>query len=258
MVGSVNPVKPYFETALPQVLAHRGLHTDVPENTLEAFKRAIAAGATHVETDAHASADGVAVLVHDACIDVGGRKVVVAECTAVELASLDLGFGEGIPSLESVLLALPDARFNIDVKVNAAVEPVARAIHSTGAFDRVLIASFKAARRTRTLRSLQGVATSSSASVSFLAVILATIGLTAIGQLFLRRIDAMQLPTTMISIPVFTPRFIRMCHQAGVLLHAWTINDPIHMTDLLHRGIDGIVTDRADLAAVVVAQLRVR
>ncbi len=257
IVGIVKHVKSYFDTALPHVLAHRGLHTEVPENTLEAFRLALAAGATHIETDAHASADGVAVLVHDPTIVVGGRTIVVADLTAAELAALDLGAGEGIPSLESVLVALPEARFNIDVKITEAVGPVAHAIEIANASQRVLIASFKAARRTGTLRRLTGVATSSSATTSLLAVLLATVGLTRLGARALARVDAVQLPTTMFKIPVFTPRFIRMCHRAGVVVHAWTINEPDQMRKLLERGLDGIVTDRADLASDVVAQLKV-
>ena len=258
MVSFVKPAKAYFDAPLPHVLAHRGLHTEVPENTLEAFRLALAAGATHLETDAHASSDGVAVLVHDPVIPVGDTMVTVAQHTAAELAALDLGAGEGIPTLTLALETFAQARFNIDVKVTEAVDPVAEAVTATDSGARVLIASFKAARRTGTLRSLTGVATSASAIVSLAAVLLATIGLTRLGERTLTRVDAVQLPTTMLKLPVFTARFIRMCHRAGVFVHAWTINDPLEMRMLLERGVDGLVTDRADLASRVITQLKVR
>ncbi len=258
MVSFVKPAKAYFDAPLPHILAHRGLHTDVPENTLEAFRRALAAGATHLETDAHASSDGVAVLVHDHVIPVGNTMVTVAHHTAAELAALDLGSGEGIPSLALTLETFPQARFNIDVKVTEAVDPVAEAVATTDSGARVLIASFKAARRTRTLRRLSGVATSASATVSLAAVLLASVGLTRLGARALSQVDAVQLPTTMLKIPVFTPRFIRMCHGMDVAVHAWTINDPNEMRTLLGRGVDGLVTDRADVAAGVISQLKVR
>ena len=41
-------------------------------------------------------------------------------------------------------------------------------------------------------------------------------------------------------------------HAAGVEVHIWTINDPIRMRELLDLGVDGLVTDRADLALEVV------
>ncbi len=247
--------KPYLDVPLPHVLAHRGLHTEHPENTIAAFAAALEAGATHLETDAHVSSDGVAVLVHDPVIVVEGEQIIVADLTARELASLNLGSGEGIPSLADALSAFPQARFNIDVKVTEAGPAVSTDVEKANAAGRVLIASFRAARRTSTVRSLPGVATSASATVSLLAVLCAAVGLTALGARLLRGVDAVQLPTRMIGLPVFTRRFIHMCHRAGVFVHAWTINEPDQMLELLNLGIDGIVTDRSDLAADLIRSL---
>jgi glycerophosphoryl diester phosphodiesterase len=233
------------------VLAHRGLHTGHPENTLSAFQAALSAGATHIETDAHVSADGVAVLVHDPVIVVDGASIVISECTARELASLDVGGGESVPSLSAALARFPHARFNIDVKVSGAAAPVVRAIERHKAHDRVLIASFTAACRLAAVRRMPGVATSASAVVSLVSVLSATVGLTCLGRLFLARVDAVQLPTSMLGLRVFTPRFIAMCHAADVEVHAWTINEPDEMRRLLALGVDGLVTDRCDLAGPI-------
>ncbi len=51
-----------------------------------------------------------------------------------------------------------------------------------------------------------------------------------------------------------TPARIRAFHAAGVEVHVWTINDPATMHHLLDCGVDGIVTDRADLALAVIAE----
>ena len=73
----------YFSPALPRVLAHRGLAVDAPENTLLAFAHALAIGVEHLETDVHASRDGVAVIAHDADLDrVAGIPGRVGERTA--------------------------------------------------------------------------------------------------------------------------------------------------------------------------------
>ena len=243
--------KPYLDVPLPHVLAHRGLHTVHPENTIAAFAAALEVGATHLETDAHVSSDGVAVLVHDPVITVAGKQIFVADLTAQELASLNLGEGQGVPSLADALTTFPHARFNIDIKVTEAGPAVASAVQKAKASHRVLIASFKAARRTSTVRSLPGVATSASATVALLAVLSASVGLTPLGARLMRDVDAVQLPTRMIGLSVFTSRFIAMCHRAGVVVHAWTINEPDEMRALLARGVDGLVTDRCDLAVEV-------
>jgi glycerophosphoryl diester phosphodiesterase len=63
-----------------------------------------------------------------------------------------------------------------------------------------------------------------------------------------RRVDAVQLPSRKFGIAITTPRTIRRFQAAGVEVHAWTINDPKEMRALLKAGIDGLVTDRSDLA----------
>jgi glycerophosphoryl diester phosphodiesterase len=249
-------LKPYFATTYPQVLAHRGLHEVATENTLGAFAAALAAGATHIETDTHASRDGIAMLFHDPEVLVKGILTPVSSLTARELRALDLGSGQGVPSLEDALVAFPEARFNIDIKSTEAARPAVDVILKHGAQNRVLIASFKAARRTAATRRLPGCATSASAPLSLAAVVLSTIGLTWIGTRLLRQVDAVQLPTTMLGMRVFTPRFVRMCHRAGVVVHAWTINEEDEMRALLALGIDGLVTDRADLAVPVADSFR--
>ena len=47
---------------------------------------------------------------------------------------------------------------------------------------------------------------------------------------------------------VVTPRLIEAAHAHGVEVHVWTVNDPADMLRLVDMGVDGIVTDHADLA----------
>ncbi len=242
----------YFAAAPPRVLAHRGLAIEAPENTLLAFAKALAVGVDFVETDVHVSADGVAVVSHDPRLDrVAGREVSVDQLTAAELRRIDLGHGQGFPTLADALDAFPQARFNIDVKDAGAVLPAAEAIRAQNATNRVLITSFSEARRQAALRELPGVAT--SAAMGTAARMLAASKFRLGGQVtrILRSVDAVQLPERWKGVRVVTPRLIRLAHAAGVEVHVWTVNDPADMVRLLDLGVDGIVTDRADLAMAV-------
>jgi glycerophosphoryl diester phosphodiesterase len=237
------------------VLAHRGLATAAPENTLLAFVRALAAGAAYLETDVHASADGVAVISHDPDLRrVAGRDVRISQLTAAELSRIDLGEGQGFPTLAEALDAFPDARFNIDVKDAAAAGPAADAILAARATSRVLIGSFSGRRRLAAVRRLPGVATSISSLGVAVTVIAAKLGARPLVRRALRGVDAVQIPLRVLGMRATTRRVIDAVHDAGAEMHVWTINDPAVMRRLLDRGVDGIISDRCDLALDVVAR----
>lgn len=245
----------FFDPAPPRVLAHRGLALDAPENTLLAFTAALAVGVTHLETDVHGSADGVSMISHDPDLTrLAGRRVRVGQLTAKELRGIDLGHGQSFCSLAEALDAFPDARFNIDIKSADAIAPTIATIREARAVDRVLIGSFSPERRLAVVRQLPGVATSISSRGAIAAVSAARTpgGLPALRRI-LRDVQAVQFPLSILRMPTMTPRTIAAFHAAGVEVHAWTINDEEAMNRLLDLGLDGLVTDRADLAMGVLA-----
>lgn len=247
------PLPPYFSPVPPRVLAHRGLALDAPENTPLAFLHAMAAGVTHLETDVHATRDGVAVIAHDADLRrVAERPGRVDALSLDELQMIDLGSGQRFAPLVDVLDGLPDARFNIDVKSDAAIEPTAAAVRAARAVDRVLITSFSERRRARTVALLPGVATSASARQFVVALLAAKLGASAVVTRVLAEVDALQIPERALGMSTITPRTMRAYRRAGVQVHVWTVNEEADMRRLFAIGIDAIVTDRADLAVEVI------
>lgn len=246
----------FFTSAPPRVLAHRGLAIDAPENTLLAFAKAVELGVTHLETDVHGSADGVAMISHDPDLTrLVGRKTRVEQLSARDLRGIDLGHGQGFCSLADALDAFPDARFNIDIKASTAIVPTISAIRDARATDRVLIGSFSPGRRLAVVRQLPGVATSISSRGAIVAVSAArTPGGQATVRRVLRDVGAVQFPLSILRMPTMTARTIAAFHAAGVEVHAWTINDETTMEHLLDLGVDGLVTDRADLAIGVLGR----
>ena len=239
----------WFEPALPRMLAHRGLAVDAPENTLLAFVKALAAGATYLETDVHASKDGVAVLSHDPnLVRTAGRKVRVNELTLKQLREIDLGEGQTFSTLAELLDTFPEARFNIDIKSLDAGRPAAEAILRAGATNRVLITSFNAKRRHSAVRLLPGVASSSSPGEIVIAVIGAKLRLSAVVRWAFRHVTAVQVPVRSAGVRIATRGVISRFHAAGLEVHIWTINDVAQMKRLLDLGVDGLFTDRIDLA----------
>jgi glycerophosphoryl diester phosphodiesterase len=102
------------------IYAHRGSSGTEPENTLRAFRQAIADGADGVEFDVHATRDGVPVVLHDRRLErtTNGHGDVDAH-TLAELRTLDAGKGETIPSLSEVLDVV-SGRLAIDLELKQA------------------------------------------------------------------------------------------------------------------------------------------
>ncbi len=251
-------VLPYFHNAgpdgrqRPAAFSHRGFSVAGAENSLAAFAAASDLGFGYLEIDVRTSSDGVVMVFHDELLDrVTDVSGPLAARTWQELSGVRLRGGEPIPTLEEVLLRWPAMRLNIDVKDDASVKPFAELINRTGAHERVLVASFSDRRRLRVLNLLEG-RTASSAGMAVNGLI--RLGLPPALMAALRRaarIDAVQVPLTYRGIPVLTRGFLRRCARAGLQVHVWTINDSALMEELLDRGVDGLVSDRADLLAEV-------
>jgi glycerophosphoryl diester phosphodiesterase len=244
----------YFDPPLPRVLAHRGLALDAPENSLLAFGRAAEAGATYVETDVHVTFDGVAVIAHDPTLKrVAGRDVPVAKLTMAELGRVDLGDGHGFCSLEEALDAFPETRFNIDVKIEGAVEPAIAAVTATHATPRVLLTSFSDRRRLRLATLLPGVATSAGSAGVIRARLAGFTGSARLLTAVLRGAGALQIPERVGPLRLVTAAFVAAAHRVGAEVHVWTVNEASDMRRLLDVGVDGLVTDRADVALPLTA-----
>ena len=266
----------------PRVLAHRGFvprrkadgadadHAEIVENTLAAFAAAHAAGAPYVESDCHLTADGVVVLFHDddlTRISGDPRKVAdvthadltrisgdprkVADVTHADLARIMEDRG-GLMTAAEALEAFPDLRFNLDVKAAAAALPLGRIVAPHA--DRVLLTSFSDRRRREALEAARTAggfpATSAGQATVARALVASRLGRAALSRA-VAGIDALQVPERVGVLRVVTRRFVRAVHAVGVEVHVWTVNDADAMRRLLDLGVDGLVTDRADVAIAV-------
>nr|WP_244962733.1 glycerophosphodiester phosphodiesterase family protein [Cryobacterium roopkundense] len=228
--------------------------TNAPENTLLAFLTALSAGATHLETDVHASLDGVAVISHGPDLARLGRDVRIDQLTVTELKHVRLGSGQFVPSLAEALDAFPEALFNIDIKADAAVTPTVQAIVAARATPRVLITSFSESRRRRAVELLPGVASSASSAGVLKAVLAATLAPRGVLRHALAGLAVVQVPEKSGALRIVTPRFVRAMHSAGVEVHVWTVNELAAMERLLAWGVDGLITDRTDLATALISR----
>lgn len=237
----------YLDAPVPLAFAHRGGAAEGDENSMAAFARAVAVGYTYLETDVHATRDGVAVVFHDDTLErMFGRRGRIEDLTWNDVSSLRVAGESAVPALADLLDAWPECRVNIDMKADSAVDPTIEAIWKVNARDRVLLASFSD-QRIQWARQVCGPRQATSMGQGETARL-------KLGSLHGRGlaglvpgVPAVQAPVRYRGIRVVDGRFIEHAHRLGMQVHVWTIDDPVVMHKLLDLGVDGIMTDRLDV-----------
>ena len=222
-----------------EVIAHRGASRAAPENTVEAFRLARELGADWVELDVRRTADGVAVVHHDAHLADGRR---IGQLHADELPGY-------VPSLAEAFEACDGMGVHIEIKnlpddpdydsENLVADAVAGLIAAYLGPERALVSSFNvdAADAVRAVDPTIPTGLICGIVQPAQAVARAT----AHGMAAVHPFDAMCDPT-----------FVRRAHEAGLSVSVWTINDADRMAELVAMGVDGLVTDLPDVARAVV------
>jgi glycerophosphoryl diester phosphodiesterase len=232
----------YLDSPLPIAFAHRGGAAHHPENSWRAFEHAVRLGYCYLETDVHATADGVLVAFHDRTLDrVTDSAGRISRLPYREVAKARIGGTEPIPLLADLLGAWPDVRFNLDVKHQAAVQPLAEALRRADAWDRVCVTSFSAFRVQATRRALDRPVCMATSPVG--------VGALRFGvplRLLAARFDRLSVRCAQVPVRMATAQFLRRAHGAGLQVHVWTVNDPAVMTRVLDLGADGIMTDETE------------
>jgi glycerophosphoryl diester phosphodiesterase len=233
---------PFLDHPGPIAFAHRGGAAEAPENSWTAFEHAISLGYRYMETDVRATADGVAVAMHDPTLDrVAGRPGVLSKMAWAEVRESPLEDGRQIPRLEELLTAWPAIRWNIDLKQPEAIAPVVDVLRRTASLDRVLVAAFSDRRSARARAALgPNLATGAGRWTVAALVAAKVVALVPVRT----QAAAAQVPVQQRGVPIVDAAFVRVCHQAGLAVHVWTIDEPHTMEQLLDLGVDGIMTDR--------------
>lgn len=252
-----------FSDGRPLIMAHRGDPNRAPENTLLAMKAALEVGVDSLETDVRTTRDGHLILFHDEYLRrTTGVEGTVGGSTLGELQQLDLGYmfsrdgtsfpyrGKGlrVVTIQEAFEALPQCKFNIDIKSpdGRSSALLAEAIRDCGREDSVIVASFLPPQLERFRSLMPSVAT--SAHLPEVRRFLLGVRLRAM-SVFCRRIAfrALQVPLHYGRIQVVSERFLVEAHKRNIAVHVWTINDRETMEWLIDLGVDGIFTDDAPL-----------
>ena len=223
------------------VVAHRGASAYEPENTMSAFRRALAMGADAIELDIRQSADGVIVVIHDENLKrVSGIEKRVRDCTYDELSRIRIFNSETIPKLEDVLSEFgTKTTLFIEIKEVGLEEKLVSLLRQYSAIDNVLIISFLY---------------TTLAKVKELEPRIEVGLLTFRTPLPLKEGKKLNAFAILPRFNIVTPRTLQMIRAYGFRTYVWTINDLSLALRIVGYGVDGIVTDRPDIKAELTKQ----
>jgi glycerophosphoryl diester phosphodiesterase len=227
------------------VIGHRGASGHAPENTLAAFRKAVALGATFIETDLQLSRDAHFVAIHDDTVNrtTNGRGPV-HDLTLAELRQLDAGSwfgsqfsGERVPTLEEILefSKKNDAVFYLELKPSGAwggEHALIGALRDSGEIARAVVISFDPSLVLNVHRIEPTVMT----------------GLLCDGQLDKPIEKALEIGARQLAVrgDLVTPALLEQARKKDLQVVCWTVNHPAHMRMLIEAGVAGIMSDYPD------------
>lgn len=242
----------FLDAPAPIAFAHRGFAIGSElglENTMRAFEAAVRLGYRYLETDVRVSADGVALAFHDSTLDrVTDRRGPLHTQPWSQLRAARIGGVEPIPLLTDLLAAWPDTRINLDVKDDRGIRATVDAVRRTGTLERVCVGSFATRRVAAVRRSLgPALCTSLGPQAALTLRLPRPPGRRPTGA-------CAQVPARIGGRRFVDARYLAAAHRLGLPVHVWTVNERAEMTRLLDLGVDGIMTDHADVLRDVLVE----
>ena len=230
--------------------AHRGGANDFVENTLEAFEQSINLGFKYIETDVRATKDNKLVIFHDPDLKrMLNLEIDISSINYNELSSYKINGIHKIPTFLETVSSWPNINFNIDPKSDKSAELLISELKSVGNLDRFCVGSFDLAKLNKIRNAFDDkLCTSMATNEVINFYFLRFFGINSINT------PCLQLPYFKNGFKIITAKLIRDAHKFNKKVHAWTIDDPKEISELLDMGIDGIMTDSPQLLKNEVAK----
>ena len=237
----------------PLIIGHRGASAVAPENTLAAFREAIAVGADGVEFDVRLTRDCVPVVIHDGDLRrTGGLSQRIAEMTWSEVARVDVGSwfsrsfaNETVPSLAELFTFFEsnNSTLYLEMKCESAAEyePLARAccelIAQRGLKERVVVECFQlpALRIVREVDSDIKTVALFEPSISNPSVLS--------DQSIINRATNVGAVALALHHRLARKGLVQKAKAAGMHVAVWTVDDPAWIERARTLNIDALITN---------------
>jgi len=242
----------------PLIIGHRGASAVAPENTMAAFREAIAAGSDGIEFDVRLTRDGLPVVIHDnSLVRTAGVSDRVADLTWSELEGIDVGSRfavtrklapgsfatETVPSLEQLfaLFEANDLILYLEMKCDSPSERVllaeacCRLINEYSLKPRVIIECFD-------LPALE-VVKSIDSEIKTAALFQPALTTPWTVQWIINQATAVQASALALHYRLVRKSLVEQAKDIGLLVAVWTVDDPAWVYRAKSIGIDALITN---------------
>jgi glycerophosphoryl diester phosphodiesterase len=236
------------------IIAHRGESHDAPENTLAAINLAWKRNIKSVEIDIHLTKDNEIVVIHDYdTLRVSGVKKLIRESSLNELQHLDVGLfkgnewiGEKIPTLKEVLETIPEnGKLVIEIKSDTKIlNKLNNELAHSGLKDyqiEVIAFDFDTLAEAKRLMHHYRMLWLLDLDYSLPWWLCWKSKKRIIGKIRKFNLDGIDVWAG----KVLTRKFIEEFRNEGLIIYAWTVDNPEKVRELIESGINGITTNRA-------------
>lgn len=241
----------------PLRIGHRGAAHLAPENTLRAFRAAVAIGVDLIEFDVLDLPRGPLVVAHSNRLDEishGAATGRVRDHTIAELRQV----APELPTLEDALAFFvdeaPGIGLHVDLKLRARLDELAVAIVRYGLEARTVVSSTHVPSLRAFARAARGVQIGLTYPEDRLSIArrpalhpIVSFGLSALRASVPYRVGRMihrsQAGALMLQHRLVTPATVERAHAHGVAVLAWTVDDPAELRRVVEAGVDGVITN---------------
>ncbi len=227
---------------IPLAIAHRGDSSNALENSLDSIRRALSLSVDMIEIDIRRSRDNGLYVMHDKLTGrTAGKNIDIERATAEKIAGVRLKNNEPVPTLADVLgLVAGRCGLNLEIKSGGAGALTAQYLLASGYKGHILVSSFHEDEVTAARRAMPDLPTS---------MIFDVFAIRTIPSYLARGYNVVSLRKKTV-----TRKLVAACHEQGLSLYVWTVDEEDEMRKFIDWGVDGIYSNRPGVLKKVIAE----
>ena len=226
--------------SIPLVIAHRGDSSNALENSLESIRRALSLSVDMIEIDIRRSRDNGLYVMHDKLTGrTAGKNIDIERATSDKIAGVRLKNNEPVPTLSDVLgLVAGRCGLNLEIKSSGAGALTAQYLLASGYKGHVLVSSFHEDEVTAAHQAIPLLPTSRIFDVFTVRMIPSYLA---------RGYNVVSLRKKTVN-----EKLVAACHEQGLLLYVWTVDEEDEMRKFIDWGVDGIYSNKPGVLKEIV------